>query len=188
MSIYIAARDLAGIVPIGTHQFIIIDKLSAPHPSGMLRGKITNPKNLGNGKLGYVIGAHNRGNLEAVYFEKNDYEATLEYFDKKRVHFFKSDFDTEVIKVNFPKINEKVAVVKIIRIVNDYSLNQLTDKISYPSAGFGFNSNSWAQTVIELAGGVVQSDLKGFDISNKKRIPKTYFMPICPSKPRQKIN
>ncbi len=188
MAIYIAARDLAGIVPIGTHQFIIIDDLSTPYQNGMLVDKIISPKNLGNGKLGYVIGAHNRGNLEVIYFEKNDYEATLEYFDKKRVRFFKSDFDTEVIKVKFPNGNEKVAIYEIIKMVNIYSLNQSMDKIAYPPAGFGFNSNSWAQTVIELAGGVVKSDLKGIDISNEKRIPKTYFMPICPAQPRPKIN
>lgn len=188
MPIYIAARDLAGMVPIGTHQFIIIDNLSDPYQGAMLAGKTVRPRPLGNGKLGYVIGAHNRGNLEALYFEKNDYEATLEYFDKKRVSFFKSDFDTEVLKVTFPNINEKVAILKIIRIVDAYSINQSMDKITYPSAGFGFNSNSWAQTVIQLAGGKVKSDLKGFDISNDKRIPKTYFTPICPVKPRQKIN
>lgn len=188
MSIYIAARDLAGMVPIGTHQFIIIDNLSIPYQSGMLAGKIIGPRNLGNGKLGYVVGAHNRGNLEAIYFEKSDYEATLEYFDKKRVRFFKPDFDTEVIKVKFPNSNEKVAISNIIKIVDTYSLNQSIDKIAYPSAGFGFNSNSWAQTVIELSGGVVQSDLKGVDISSEKRIPKTYFMPICPAQPRPRIN
>ncbi|MBL1259698.1 MAG: hypothetical protein COB33_004085 [Thiotrichaceae bacterium] len=188
MSIYIAARDLDGMVPIGTHQFIIIDGLSNPYESGRLENKIISPKNLGNGKLGYVIGAHNRGNLEAIFFEKSDYEATLEYFDRKRVSFFKSDFDTEVIKVKFPNADKKVATSIIIRIVNAYSVNQSMDKIAYPPLGFGFNSNSWAQTVIELAGGVVQSDLKGVDISNKKRIPRTYFMSVCPEKPRPKIN
>lgn len=188
MSIYIAARDLAGMVPIGTHQFIIIDNLSTPYQSAKLAGETIRPKPLGNGKLGYVIGAHNRGNLEAIYFEKNDYEATLEYFDKKRVRFFKSDFDTEILKVKFPNINEKTAILKIIRIVDAYSINQSMDKIAYPPAGFGFNSNSWAQTVIQLAGGKVQSDLNGFDISNNKRIPKTYFTPICPVKPRPIIN
>lgn len=188
MSIYIAARDLAGLVPIGTHQFIIIDNLSNPYQVGMLENKVIHPKNLGNGTLGYVIGAHNRKNLEAIYFEKSDYEATLEYFDKKRVSFFKPDFDTEVIKVKFPNVDEKSATAKIIRIINAYSINQSIDSIAYPSSGFGFNSNSWAQTVIELIGGVVKSDLKGLDISNEKRIPATYFMSVCLAKPRPKIN
>jgi len=51
----------------------------------------------------------------------------------------------------------------------------------------GFNSNSWVQTVIELAGGKVQDNLKGLDISHEKRIPQTYFMPHC-SKSRPAIN
>ncbi len=41
----------------------------------MLAGKVIGPKNFGNGKLGYVVGAHNGGNLEAIYFEKSDLEA-----------------------------------------------------------------------------------------------------------------
>lgn len=188
MSIYIAARDPAGIVPIGTHQFIIIDNLSTPYQAAKIKNKIISPKLLGNRKLGYVIGAHNRGNLEDIYFEKSDYEATLEHFDKKRISFFKPDFDTEVLKVKSPNINKKVTTLKIIGLVDTYSINQSMDKITYPSAGFGFNSNSWAQTVIQLAGGIVQNDLIGLDISNKKRIPKTYFIPTCPVKPRPKIN
>ncbi len=106
--------------------------------------------------------------------------ATLEYFYKKRVVFYKSDYDTEVIKVSFPKKNEQIAIREVFGLVNAYHINQSIDEIKYPPAGLGFNSNSWAQTVIELAGGKVQSDLKGFDVANKKRIPETYFTPNCP--------
>lgn len=187
MAIYIAARDLAGL-PIGTHQFIIIENQSNPHPAAKLNNKIIYPKNLGNGKLGYVVGAQNRGNLAVEFFEKSDYEATLEYFDKKRLKFYKSDFDTEALKVTFPNINEKVAVIRLFRLIDAYNTNQTMDIIRYPTAGLGFNSNSWAQTIIELTGGKIRSDLKGFDISNKKRIPKTYFDPICLQKPRPVIN
>lgn len=179
MPVYIAARDLDGLV-FGTHQFIIIENEEIPHPLAKLDGKIIPLRSLGNGKLGYVIGAHNKNNLAVEYFERSDYTATLEYFDKERVVFYKSDFDTEVIQVKFPKLDTKVAIREIIELVNIYHINQLTDKIKYPLAGMGFNSNSWAQTVIELAGGKVKSDLKGLDISNGKRIPKTYFMPYCP--------
>ncbi len=52
-------------------------------------------------------------NLIVEYFEKSDYKATLEYFDKKRVRFYKSDYDTEVIKVIFPKKNEQIAIREI---------------------------------------------------------------------------
>ena len=122
------------------------------------------------------------------YFEKSDYKATLEYFDKKQVRFYKADYDTEIIKVNFLKKNEQIAIRKVFGLVSAYHLNQSIDKIKYPPGGLGFNSNSWAQTVIELAGGKVKSDLKGFDIGNKKRIPKTYFLPHCPVIKRPTIN
>lgn len=187
MPIYIAARDLAGL-PIGTHQYIIIENRSNPYPTAKLDGKVIYQRSLGNGKSGYVVGAHNRGNLSIEFFEKSDYEATLEFFDKKRLNFFKSDFDTEAIIVKFPKTPEQTAIRIIFRLIDNYHINQTMDKIKYPTAGFGFNSNSWAQTIIELAGGKVQSDLGGLDISNEKRIPKTYFDPICPAKPRPIIN
>ena len=187
MRIYIAARDLSGL-PFGTHQFVIIKVQSTPHPSARLGGNVVSPQNLGNGKLGYVVGAQNRGNLAVEFFEKNDYEATLEYFDKKRVSFFKSDFDTQVIEVKFPGLRAQVAARKIFELIDNYDINQTMDRIKYPTAGFGFNSNSWAQTVIELAGGKVDNDMKGLDISNNKRIPKIYFDPVCLLKPRPVIN
>lgn len=190
MPVYIAARDLDGF-PIGTHQFIIIiiiENKSNPHPAAKLNANMIPPKILGNGMLGHVIGAHNQSGLVVEYFEKSDYKATLEYFDKKMVHFYKSDYDTEVIKVVFPNKNEQIAIREIYDLVNAYHINQSIDKIKYPSMGLGFNSNSWVQTVIELAGGKVKSDLKGFDIANNKRIPKTYFLPYCPVKQRPPVN
>jgi hypothetical protein len=187
MAVYIAARDLDGFL-IGTHQFIIIEIKSNPHSSAKINGKTIPPRNLGNGNLGYVVGAHNRTNLVVEYFQKSDYRATLEYFDKKRVKFYRADYDTEVIKVKFPNKNEQIARREIFDLFGSYHINLSIDRIKYPTVGLGFNSNSWAQTVIELAGGRVISDLKGFDISNKKRIPKTYFLPLCPINPRPVIN
>ncbi len=186
MPIYIAARDLDGF-PIGTHQFIIIEEQSNPHPLATLDGKVIPLRTLGDGKVGYVIGAHSRGNLAVEYFEESDYVATLEYFNKKRVRFYKPDFDTEVVQVKFPNVHDQTAIRKIFKLVEIYRINQLLDKIKYPFSGLGFNSNSWVQTVIELAGGKVPSDLKGFDIAHKKRIPQTYFMAHCP-KSRPAIN
>jgi len=78
MAVYVGARDLAGnLAFIGTHQFLVImpDSGSVP-PAVLPSGKIIFPKNLGNEKLGYVIGAQNRGRLVVEYFEKSDYIAT----------------------------------------------------------------------------------------------------------------
>lgn len=187
MPVYLAARDLAGL-PIGTHQFIIIENHYNPYPAARLDGKTISIRNLGNGKSGYVVGAHNRQNLAVEFFEKNDYIATLEYFDKKRISFYKSDFDTEVVQVTFPNIPEQIAIKRIYDLIEAYHINQSMDRIKYPNAGFGYNSNSWAQTVIALAGGKVQSNLNGMDISNDKRIPKTFFDFLCPAKTRPVLN
>ncbi len=62
------------------------------------------------------------------------------------------------------------------------------DPIKYPTAGIGVNSNSWTQSVIEYSVGKVDGDMKGADISNGKRVPRTYFQAICHSKPRVKVN
>ncbi|MBL1259303.1 MAG: hypothetical protein COB33_002080 [Thiotrichaceae bacterium] len=122
MPVYIAARDLDGF-PIGTHQFIIIEEQSNPHPVATLGGKFISLRTLGNGKVGYVIGTHNRGNLAVEFFEESDYEATLEYFD------------TEVIQVKFPKVHDQIAIRKILKLVDNYYINQSLDKIS--SCGYG---------------------------------------------------
>tara|TARA_Y100000296_G_scaffold44139_1_gene50637 strand:- start:3158 stop:3727 length:570 start_codon:yes stop_codon:yes gene_type:complete len=188
MTTYIAARDLAGL-PFGTHQFIVVvitERENFPLPR--LNRKTISPKYLGPGKIGYVIGAQNRGNLQVEFFEKNDYLATKEFFDKSLVSWYKSDFDTEMIEVVFSEKNEAGALRKLYDLVDNYNINQSYDAINYPKAGLGYNSNSWAQTALELAGGIKPSNLKGLDISHEKRIPKTFFEPICPVKPRPKIN
>jgi len=187
MAIYLAARDLSG-VPVGTHQFLIINKLSTPYISARLGDQVIKPRDLGNGSLGYVVGAQNRGNLSVEYFEKNDYQAALEFYDKSRISFFQSDFDTEVKQVKFQNINEAVATRKILNLIDIYHINQTMDRIKYPLAGIGINSNSWAQTLIDVVGGRVAGDMSGFDISNKKRIPKVYFSPVCLDRPRPLVN
>ncbi len=187
MSIYLAARDLSGL-PIGTHQFIIIQVTSNPHPAAILDGKAIYPKILSKNKMGYVIGAHNRGNLAVKFFEKSDYEAAREYFEPSRIKWYSPDFDTQVIQVNFGSLNKDVAIRKIFELIDIYNINLTMDEIPYPTAGFGYNSNSWAQSVIEYAGGTVKSNMSGFDISHQKRIPKIYFNPVCLNKPRPKLN
>lgn len=187
MPVYIAARDLAGL-PIGTHQYIVIEITGNHFSTARQNGKTIHPRKLGPNKIGYVIGAQNRGNLQVEFFEKSDYQATLEHFDNSKRSWYKSDFDAELIAVKFPKKSEQEAIVKIYNMIDYYTINQELDRIKYPTGGLGFNSNSWAQTIIELAGGIKPSNLNGLDISHDKRIPKTYFDPVCPIKPRPKLN
>lgn len=187
MPVYIAARDLAGL-PIGTHQYIVIDTTESDMPSPRHNGKVIKPKTLGGDRKGFVIGAQNRGDLRAEYFEKNDYQATLEHFDPKRRSWYKSDFDAELIEVKAYIKSEREIITTVFNLVDYYTINQELDPVKYPAAGFGYNSNSWAQTVIRLAGGTIPSNLKGLDLNHHKRIPKTYFVPVCTLKPRPKLN
>lgn len=76
----------------------------------------------------------------------------------------------------------------MIRLIENYILNQKLDPIRYPTVGLGVNSNSWDQSVIEYSGGKVNGNMKGFDVSNSKRVPRTYFMPFCTLQPRIKVN
>lgn len=188
MAVYLAARDLAGIAFIGTHQFLIVVNEANPYPPARLGEELIPARSLGGRKTGYVIGAQNRGNLVVEFFEESDYQAAREYFDKSLVKWYKADFDTEVARVDFGRTSEADAIKRLFELVNTYYLNQNVDPITYPRAGMGFNSNSWAQTVIALAGGRVKANMTGVDVGHDKRIPATYFDPICPVVRRPKLN
>ena len=186
MPIYLGARDLKG-VPVGRHQFIVIinNSLLSPRDVG---GEKVQARDLGGGQKGVVVGAQNRGNLVVEFFNSSDYKAAKEYFGGVTREWYESDFDTYMIEVGFGDVRGSLAVNKILGRIEAYLLNQRVDSIKYPTAGIGVNSNSWTQSVIEYSGGEVREDLPGLDISNDKRIPKTYFEPYCPVAPRPKVN
>jgi len=186
MTIYVGARDLSGL-PIGTHQFIVITYSS--RQSIMIGRRVYVTRLLGPKVHGIVIGAQNRGTLNVEVFEKADTLAAQEHFGGVKKVWHKSDYDTEmkIVKFNgseFSLHHER----KLVSLVDAYFINQTLDPIRYPTAGAGFNSNSWAQSVIEYSGGKVGSNMKGLDIYHKRRIPETYFIPYCPSEPRVKLN
>lgn len=190
MAVYVAARDLAGnIAFIGTHQFIIIipDSGSTP-PVSMPNGKTIYPKNLGNGKFGYVIGAQNKGRLKVEYFETSDYRATLEHFNPKKYRKWHTpDLDAELRLVKHNKTDSEFIRV-ILFLISNYIINEQEDNIPYPFAGLSVNSNSWAQSLILAANGHVESNFSGLDVSYALRIPSIYFQAICPQYPRPKVN
>lgn len=189
MTVYLGARDLNGMF-VGTHQFLVLinDSLLV---SQKISGLDASAKFLGkkNGKYiyGVVIGAQNRGNLAVEFFENSDYLATKEYFGGSDTKWYKSDFDAEMYEVGFD-LPDSVAIKQILFRVETFIINQTMDPIRYPTAGLGFNSNSWAQSVIQYAGGKVQENVTGADVASDKRIPQTYFEPICPIKKRPKLN
>ena len=122
MSVYLAARDLAGS-PLGTHQFIIVVNKSNPYLTPVDDGKCVQARPLGGMNQGYVVGAQNRGNLVVEFFEPSDYQATREFFDPNLVKIWKSDFDTEAHLVDFGKTSVHVAVVKLFRLIDNFILN-----------------------------------------------------------------
>lgn len=186
MPVYICARDLSGLA-IGTHQFIVIANKGALAPR-KIGFETIHAKALGKGHYGIVIGAQNRGKLKVEFFENGDFTAAREHFGGIKTHWYKPDYDAEVHQVKFAGVSDKMAMDKVIMRIESYLLNQSQDPIRYPTAGLGVNSNSWAQSVIEYAGGKGLQDFDGFDVSNTKRIPRTYFEPVCLPTARPKVN
>lgn len=186
MTVYIGARDLNGL-PVGTHQFIVITYTS--QQSITLGGRVIASKALGSGTHGIVIGAQNRGALQVEAFETADTEAAMEYFGGAKKEWYESDYDAELRVVKFnSSATSAYGERRLNQLIDAYLINQTLDPISYPTAGMGFNSNSWAQSAIQYAGGKAISNMGGLDIFHGRRIPETYFIPYCPAKPRVKLN
>lgn len=186
--VYLTGRDLAGMAAIGTHLFIIIvtgDKKTrtVPYidpntkPLSYKKAHVLKPQDLGDGTYGFVAGAQNKNSrLMLEYFETSDCQATREHYNWSKYGGYFADFDTEIHKVT-----SKKTVDVLIRLVFDclgaYVDNETAEPIPYPSAGWGLNSNSWAQSVIQYAGGTAPGDFSGVDLSGGERIPKAYFTP-----------
>ena len=194
-AIYVAARDLAktkngktqGRSFPGTHQFSI---LVPDNPEDFTKDElkkmgITEPmRDLGNGKRGWVIGAHNKGNLSAEFNEPSDFKATQEFFNpNKYTKWYKSDFDTEAYLVKHQGLTDTQYITNILQNTVNYQNNEKTNPIKYPSGWSTLknntqtiNSNSWNQSVLKYSGGTkVHQDFNGFDHGNQNTIPKIYF-------------
>lgn len=186
MTVYIGARDLNGL-PVGTHQFIVITS-NAPQAI-IVGGKAVVSRTLGKNVHGIVIGAQNRGTLKVEAFEAADTLAAREHFGGAEKYWYKSDYDAELHLVKFNGTSTSFSSEKkLISLIDAYIINQTIDPVKYPTAGMGFNSNSWAQSAIFYAGGKAIPDMNGLDIFHSRRIPETYFLPYCPAKPRIKLN
>lgn len=186
MPIYVAARDLNG-VPIGTHQFIIV---TYPTAQSVSIGKhVYVAKKIGPKTYGIVVGAHNNGHLNIKVFEDADLTAAKEYFGSNKTVWHKSDYDTEVQLVTFSgSASTLQAEQTLYSLIDAFITNQIMDPISYPTAGLGYNCNSWTQSVIKYIGGKARANMSGFDLYHDQLIPKTYFTPFCPIKARVKLN
>lgn len=172
MATYVAARDLAS-VPIGTHQFIVIvpDNPNLQVHFVAPQGAIVKARRLTASVSGFVIGAQNRSvngtnRLIVEFFEPSDLQATREFFAPKRhTSWYKSDFDTEAQRVQH-RDSDHAFIRQIFFLVKNFMINEMEENIPYPPGGIGYNSNSWAQTVIEIAGGRVSADFRGADVAH----------------------
>ncbi len=188
MSVYLVGRDLNGVF-FGKHSFLVIELESSPHPPALNSDGVVVPiRKLPNGKTGYIVGGHSvHGKLVVKFFENADHQAVKEHYQPKKYRFWnKSDFDAEVHRVKYA--NENKSIRYLISLINNFVLNQSMDEIKYPTAGLGYNCHSWVQSLIKYTKGESESDLNGIDPYSNHKIPKTYFLPICTSTPRPKLN
>jgi hypothetical protein len=142
----------------------------------VIDGVLYHMQDLGNGTMGFIIGAHNvNDRLQVVPFQKADFQAAKEYFNPKgNIKWYKSDFDTEVEEVCSNKSDTQL-INDILNSSNKYSQNERKKNISYPTPGFGVNSNSWVQSIIEYNKGSVKEDFSGRDWGASRRISRHYF-------------
>lgn len=181
--VFVAGRDLNtnATLGIGTHQYVI---LVPEDPSKFESMGDYAPRDLGDGTMGIVIGAHNvevngQDTLRAIPFEEADVEATREYYDPDSVGWFSSDFDTEAHPVNLEPSGKSIdeTITEVITATENYNSN---DPVPYGFPGGGEdarNSNSWAQSVIEETAGAgnVVEDFWGSDIYHDRRIDGGQF-------------
>lgn len=184
--VYLAGRDLAGMAAIGTHLLIIIvpgnkSPQTVPYidPNkktlSYSQSYRLQPQDLGDGTYGFVAGAQNKNSrLMLEYFEKSDYQATREHYNWKKYGPYLADFDTEIHEVKSKK-SVDVLIKNVFECLRNYVDNETAEPIPYPTAGWGRNSNSWAQSVIEYSEGTAPGDYSGLDLSGGMRIPKAYF-------------
>lgn len=132
-----------------------------------------------------MIGAHNTGRLSVRFFESKDWQATREYFEPHSVEWNKADWDAELTAVVHDGEPNGFAA-RLLHCVRNYIFNETEDRIPY--IFHGVNSNSWAQSLIQAAGGLVKEDFVGLELSNAKRVPLIYFRAICPANRRPAVN
>lgn len=117
MTIYVGARDLSGLA-IGTHQFIVITFENPTPPLKMAFSNIP-VKMLGNDVRGIVIGAQNRGKLAVEFYEKGDLTAAMEFFGGVETKWHTSDYDAQLIKVEYDSLPEQEAKKRILSLIEN---------------------------------------------------------------------
>jgi len=180
--IFVASRSLAGYPVFGGHHYLIIEVSKGHIPIAKLKDKTYQPKRLKlsqGGPRGYVVGAHKvKGLLKVKYFEYSDYGSyIIRHTQVSRSGYLVPGGGSlwgKRHEIFFLGRNNRQVMQKIITLVYNFDVNTVKKPIVY--SGSGYNSNSWAQTVIKLAGGFIETtNLGGIDLSHSKSFPEQYF-------------
>lgn len=165
-------------------------------PDGTVVPMQTIFKDINRDIVGWVIGAHQveidgKPRLIVVPFEASDMRAAREVLapDIFR-HVGIRDFSPKYSEVTF-KGSEAMFVARLFRMIRTYMIVEEAQHIPYPRFGGGYNSNSWVQTLLTLAGGTVKDggDFDAYDRSHLLRIPNVYFQgACCPIRPIPDLN
>ena len=118
MAIYVGARDLSGLA-VGTHQFIVITYENPIPPLKIGVSKVP-AKLLGKDVRGIVIGAQNRGKLAVEFYEKGDLTAAMEFFGGVETNWHTSDYDTQLIEVEYGSVPEHEAKRRVVNLIGNY--------------------------------------------------------------------
>lgn len=176
--IYVIGRPLAMKWPanLGAHQFILLIPERANEVSLTL-------KDLGDGTKGIVVGAYAvGGKLSATFFDPSDTSTVHAMIADPR-----NDSRFQIERVNPEKsmclVSLDRVIEHIVQIAKKYEAKEAKQLPSYPKGLSGMlsddcrNSNSWAQTVIEIAVGpnAVLEDFDGADLCSDKRLAAEYF-------------
>lgn len=185
-------RDLDGVF-VGRHKYLVLvpdNPIDFAGRSYNIGSYSMTLRDLGNGTLGFVIGAQNiGGRLIAQPFNNADYQATREFYNPGQfTSFWSPDFSVTSSlcspNTNAPPRSDTQIIEDIITAVQNYATTEASLYIRFPSAtqqlqeGNGYvNSNSWAHTIIDFVGLDVArgDDWPGADALSGNRLNHGYF-------------
>lgn len=197
--LYAAARDLAtrnrkkelvGSNLPGTHQFSILAPDNPEDFTPELLSEIGAPpmQDLGDGTMGWVVGAHKRLDesrsynlLLGEFNEASDFIATQEFMNpSKYTSWNRRDFDTEAHQVSHPGLTDTQLITNVLQNTVNYQNNMVS--IPYPkpiptiSDSTIINSNSWNQSILQYSGATgYPNNFKGADVGSQNLLTKQYF-------------
>lgn len=153
----------------GAHQFTVLIPGDPAQIPSVYQKHLTD---VGDGRLGVVVGAHNvDGKLEVRVNQVADLAASREYFSgvvTGKSWRPQGDFVSTPNGVgNY--------INSFIKATINYRYNTLTNRIDYPNMGLGKNSNTWNQSIHSYLGGTTRVNFKGAEPGNDSRFPNSVF-------------